>query len=179
MSKDKTATKKNQKFSLKDILFTTIFTIVFLTQIALMFIINNESSFTILFYTGWIVWIFSIYFALIPFLTFKKRGEVEKGKSYIYTSKLVKDGAYAIIRHPQYLGGILFSISITLWNPEWFNIILSFIIIILTYQWSYSEDKILIEKFGVNYEIYKKKVPRLNPILGLAKYLAWKKKKSK
>ncbi len=80
---------------------------------------------------------------------------------------MVKDGVYAIVRHPQYLGRMLLSISITLWNPVWFNFILSFIIIIITYQWTYAEDKSLIEKFGEEYENYKKKVPRLNPILGI------------
>ena len=88
---------------------------------------------------------------------------------------MVKNGAYAIVRHPQYLGGILFSISITLWNPVWVNIILTLIIIILTYQWTYSEDRMLIEKFGEDYTSYKKKVPRLNPLLGIIKYFFYKK----
>lgn len=128
---------------------------------------------------GWIIWGISLYFAIIPFLILKKRGNVEKGKSYIHTTTVVKNGVYAIIRHPQYLGGILFSISITLWNPVWLNIILTIIIIILTYQWTYSEDRMLIKKFGEKYVSYKKKVPRLNPILGIIKYLVYKKKNGK
>ena len=171
MLKNKIKTTDNKKkFSLKDVFFTTIFTIAFLIQIILMFIVKNELNVPLLSYSGWIIWIISLYFVFIPFFSFKKRGGVEKGKSYIHTSKVVKNGTYAIIRHPQYLGGILFTISISLWNPVWFNLILSVIIIILTYQWTYAEDKNLIEKFGKDYENYKKKVPRLNPILGLIKY---------
>ena len=166
--------KNSQKFSSRDIFFTTIFTITFILQIILMFFLEHTFNLPFLTIIGWIIWGFSIYFAVISFLTFKKRGDVDKGKSYIHTTKLVKNGAYAIIRHPQYLGGILFSISITLWNPVWLNIILTLIIIILTYQWTYSEDRMLVEKFGEDYISYKKKVPRLNPILGIIKYLFYK-----
>jgi len=168
-------TKNNQKFSLGTIIFTTIFTIAFLVQIVLMLFIYNELGITFLAHIGWIVWLFSLYFGLITFRTFKKRGDVEKGKSYVYTTKLVKDGPYAIIRHPQYLGGILFTISITLWTQVWLSLVLSIIIIILTYQWTYSEDKNLIEKFGEDYKRYKENVPRLNPILSIIKYYSQKK----
>ncbi len=168
--------EKNQKSRLRNIFFTTIFTLAFFTQIILMFVIENNSNLPILAYIGWIIWVFSLYFAFIPFITFKKRGDIEEGKSYLHTTKVVKNGAYAIIRHPQYLGGILFTISITLWNPEWFNFVLSSIIIILTYQWTYVEDKKLLEKFGEEYGIYKETVPRLNPILGIVRYLSQKKK---
>ena len=176
MLKNKIKTTDNKKkFSLKDVFFTTIFTIAFLIQIILMFIVKNELNVPLLSYSGWIIWIISLYFVFIPFFSFKKRGGVEKGKSYIHTSKVVKNGTYAIIRHPQYLGGILFTISISLWNPVWFNLILSVIIIVLTYQWTYAEDKSLIKKFGKDYENYKRKVPRLNPILGLIMYYLRKK----
>ncbi|MFX1366382.1 MAG: methyltransferase family protein [Promethearchaeota archaeon] len=165
-------TKNNYKFSIGDIILTTIFSIAFIIQIILMFIIYNELGLTYLVYIGYIIWPFSIYFALIPFISFRKRGGVKKGKSYVNTTKLVKEGPYAIIRHPQYLGGVLFSICITLWSQVWLSLILSIIIIFLTYQWTYSEDKKLIEKFGEEYKIYREKVPRLNPILGIIKYFS-------
>ncbi|TFG19041.1 MAG: isoprenylcysteine carboxylmethyltransferase family protein [Promethearchaeota archaeon] len=172
-----TAKEDKIKFSLKDVIFTTIFTIAFILQIFLMFFVQNQINIPFLFFSGWILWIISLYFAFIPFFAFKKRGGVVKGKSYINTSKVVKDGSYAIIRHPQYLSGILFSISMTLWNPVWYNIVLSIIIIILTYQWTYAEDKHLIGKFGQDYETYKSEVPRLNLILGFIKYFAKKNNK--
>jgi len=169
----------NQKVGLAEKIFTIIYTITFIFQIIMLFILKPIFYFLFLTIIGWILFGFSLYFALIPFLIFKKRGDVETGKSYTHTKKVVKDGVYAIIRHPQYLGRILFSISITLWNPVWLNIILTIVIIILTYQWTYSEDKILIEKFGEIYASYKKKVPRLNPILGIIKYLVYKEKNGK
>jgi len=169
-------TKNNQKFSLRDIIFTTVFTIAFIIHIVIMFIFYNELGFTLLTRVGWIVWIFSLYFGLIPFRTFKKRGGVEEGKSYVYTTKIVKDGPYAIIRHPQYLGGILFTISISLWTQVLISLVLSAILIILIYHWTYTEDKNLIKKFGEDYKNYKENVPRLNPILGIIKYISQKRK---
>lgn len=165
-------TKNKPKFSLGSIIFTSIFTIAFIVQIIMMFLIYNELNLTFLVYIGYSIWIFSLYFALIPFRIFKKRGGVKKGKSYVYTNQLVKSGPYAIIRHPQYLGGILFSISITLWTQVLLSLILSIIIIILTYQWTYTEDKNLVKKFGEEYISYKEKVPRLNPILGMIRYFS-------
>ncbi|MFX1320410.1 MAG: methyltransferase family protein [Promethearchaeota archaeon] len=160
---------------IRNIIFTTIFTASFLAQIILMFMFFNELNLIILTYIGYIIWGFSLYFGLISFWTFKKRGGVQKGKSYVHTTKVVEKGPYAIIRHPQYLGGILFSISITLWTQLWVSLILSIIILVLTYQWTYVEDKNLIDKFGEDYERYKDKVPRLNPILGIIKYYIQKK----
>ncbi len=170
MKNERMINKKEKKFKFMNIIFTTIFTMAFLTQIILMFIFFNELNLIILIYIGYIIWGFSLYFGLISFWTFKKRGGVQKGKSYIRTTKLVEKGPYAIIRHPQYLGGILFTISITLWTQLWVSLILSIIILVLTYQWTYAEDKNLIDKFGEDYKKYKEKVPRLNPILGIIKY---------
>ncbi len=170
MNNEKFVETNRKKISLGDIIFTTIFTVSFIIQIILMFLFFNELGIIILVYIGYIIWGFSLYFGLISFWIFKRHGGVEKGKSYVYTTKLVNKGPYAIIRHPQYLGGMLFSISITFWTQLWLSIILSIIIIILTYQWTYAEDKNLIEKFGEDYKNYKAKVPRLNPILGIIKY---------
>lgn len=163
-----------QKFTLKDIILTTIFTIAFLIQIALIFLFSNEMGLAILLYLGYVPWIFSIYLGFIPHHIFKKLGGVKKGKSYIHTSILVDKGPYAIIRHPHYLAGVLFTISITMWTQTLLSLILTILIIVLTYQWTFSEEKSLVEKFGDNYHTYQKKVARINPIYGLYKYFTKK-----
>ena len=168
--------KGKMKFTLVDIIFTTLFTVAFIIQIILMLFYANEMRIVILTYIGWITWIICIYFALINFRSFKKRGKVPKGKSYLNTTILVDKGAYAIVRHPQYLGGILFSISMTLWTQTWLSLVLNIVIIVLTYHWTYSEEKNLVEKFGADYVNYKKNVSRLNPILGIIKYMKRKNK---
>ena len=77
--------KKKKSFSLKDIILTTIFTIFFIVQIILMFLFFNELSLIVLVYIGCVIWVFSIYFGMISFWTFKKRGKVEKGKMEVIT----------------------------------------------------------------------------------------------
>ncbi len=129
-----------QKFSNKDI----IFTILFIVQFSIIFLINKELELTIIFYLEYILWGLSIYLGLISFSIFKKKGEVEKGKSYLNMRRLVEKCPYAIIRHPLYLAGIFLTISITMWTQVMISLIISVILIILTYHWTYSEEKILI-----------------------------------
>ena len=162
----------NQKTwaSFSNLLNAILLTITLVLQVILIFIDKSGFNIVIIQIIGYITWIFSVYFGLVPMWVFKKKGEVVKGENYTKTNKLVDTGTYAIIRHPQYLAGILVSLSITFWVQSFLSMILTVIVIILIYQWSYSEDKILITKFGNEYIEYKRKVTRLNPVIGIALY---------
>lgn len=117
--------------------------------------------------SGWILlWIAGI-FGLIPVFTLKGRGKVQKGKSYIHTNQLVDKGIYSIMRHPQYFAGVLISIGLYLIAPGWINLILGIANITQYYTGTFEEEKRLIAKFGQQYIEYQKKVPRMNPILGI------------
>ncbi len=168
---------KERKFSISNIIFTAIFTIAFITQYILMILSYNALGWIFSLYMGWIIWPFSLYFGFITFRVFKKKGGVEKGTSYTQTTTLVERGPYALVRHPQYLAFVLFSISITLWAQTLVSLFLTGTIIILTYRWTYREESHLIIKFGTSYINYQKRVTRLNPIIGLIKYALRKEKK--
>jgi len=73
-----------------------------------------------LFIIAWIVWAFGMVLVMAPIIIFPRRGGVAKGKSFIHTTKLVDTGIYAVVRHPQYTGGI-YAIFITtlLAYPHW------------------------------------------------------------
>jgi protein-S-isoprenylcysteine O-methyltransferase Ste14 len=119
--------------------------------------------------SGWIIlWIAGL-FGLLPVLTFKILGKVKKGESYVHTNRLVDRGVYSIVRHPQYLAGILISIGLGMIAPGWINSILGIANIAQYYSGTFEEEERLIAKFGQEYSAYQKKVPRLNPILGLIK----------
>jgi protein-S-isoprenylcysteine O-methyltransferase Ste14 len=158
------------QFSTIDKILTSIFTLAFIGQFVLLFIYNNKLNLKYLEYTGYVLWGISIIFAVLPMIILKRKGKAPKGKSYTHTQKIVTTGLYAIVRHPQYFAGIILTISITCITQSWISLILTVLLIILTYQWTYSEDKSLIEKFGEQYEEYKGNVPRLNPILGIIYY---------
>jgi protein-S-isoprenylcysteine O-methyltransferase Ste14 len=129
-------------------------------------------SYLALFIIGWVVWAFGMVLVLAPIVMFPRRGGVPEGKSFVATTRLVKTGIYAVIRHPQYTGGI-YAIFITtlLWYPHWLFGVLGVIGTILTYLGVKEEDKRLIAKFGDNYRVYMSQVPGMNIFLGIMRLI--------
>lgn len=77
-------------------------------------------------------------------------------------SFLKLDGAYKYSRHPIYLFSILFlGFRPTM---DLFYLILFISITLYFYIGSFYEEKKLVEKYGVEYKEYQKKVPRIFPI---------------
>jgi protein-S-isoprenylcysteine O-methyltransferase Ste14 len=159
--------------SLIDILPSTISTILFLSQIIIgIYLLSYISQIKIVAYTGVGLYIFSgLIFGMLPTFEFRKKGGVEKGKSYIHTTKLVDTGIYSIVRHPQYITFILFAIAGMLLFQHWIVIFLGIPVIPLLYIDLVRADNQLIKKFGKDYEKYMKKVPRANFVLGLFRLL--------
>lgn len=119
-------------------------------------------------YAGVGFYVFSgIFFGALPVFEFRKKGGVEKGQSYIHTTKLVDTGIYSIVRHPQYVTFILFAIAGMLLFQHWIIILIGIPVIPLTYIDLIKADKDAIEKFGNDYNAYMKKVPRANFLLGI------------
>ena len=159
--------------SLIDILPSTISTVLFLSQIIIgIYLLSYISQIEIVAYAGVGLYVFSgLIFGMLPTFEFRKKGRVEKGKSYIHTTKLVDTGIYSIVRHPQYITFILFAIAGMLLFQHWIIILLGIPVIPLLYIDLVRADNKLIEKFGKDYEKYMKKVPRANFVLGLFRLL--------
>jgi len=117
---------------------------------------------------GIIFWALGMYLVVYPFIYFKIKGGVKKGKSYVHTEKIVTAGLYSIIRHVQYTGGI-YSIFIAtpLLYPHWLFVALGIPGIVLVYYGTKREDKFLIDKFGDDYVDYMNEVPAINIPLGI------------
>ena len=134
-------------------------------------------SYPTLFIIGWVVWAFGMVLVMSPIVMFPRRGGVPKGKSFVNTTRLVDTGIYAVVRHPQYTGGLYAIFATTLlWYPHWLFAVLGVIGAIVTYLGIIEEDKDLIEKFGEEYIAYKKRVPGMNFVWGLVKLLRRKSK---
>ena len=129
-----------------------------------------------LFIIGWTVWAFGMILVMAPIIMFPRRGRVPKGKSFVYTTRLVDTGIYAIVRHPQYTGGI-YAIFLTtfLWYPHWLFGVLGAIGVTAIYLSCREEDERLVEKLGDNYRAYMQRVPRMNLFLGIVRL--WKNKR--
>ena len=115
---------------------------------------------------GWGIMLLSAIFGWLPIFTLRRKGVVE-GKSYIHTTVLVDSGVYRIIRHPQYLAGILLNIALFLITMHWSVLLLGLIAIVILYLDTFEEEKNNLEKFGDKYQEYQKRVPRLNFIVGI------------
>ena len=120
------------------------------------------------FILGWVVWAIGMVLVMAPIVMFPRRGGVPKGKSFVHTSKLVDTGIYALVRHPQYLGGILaIFIATLLLYPHWLFLVLGIPGAAILYWGTKEEEKRLVERFGSEYEDYMQRVPRMNLILGI------------
>ncbi|MFZ5910702.1 MAG: methyltransferase family protein [Chloroflexota bacterium] len=154
--------------SKKMILMAGALTIAAVGQIALAIVLYEPQASAAVINTGWgILWVSAI-FGWLPIFTFRKKGEV-KGRGYIQTTKLVDSGVYAIVRHPQYLAGVLMSIALPLITQHWSVLALGVVAAVIYYVNTFEEEKDNIEKFGQAYRRYMETVPRLNFILGIVR----------
>jgi protein-S-isoprenylcysteine O-methyltransferase Ste14 len=160
----------------KNILWSTLLTMLCIVcfpanPLVLTGVIEVE-SYLILFIIGWVAWAFGMVLVLAPIVMFPRRAGVPKGKSFVHTTRLVDTGIYAIVRHPQYTGGI-YAIFLTtfLWYPHWLFGVLGVAGAVVVYMSCREEDQRLIEKFGDDYRTYMKRVPGMNFILGLLRLI--------
>jgi protein-S-isoprenylcysteine O-methyltransferase Ste14 len=152
---------------------STFASLLFILQIIVgIYLLSEVSQIEILAYIGVGLYIFSGFiFGMLPTFEFRKKGRIKKGKSYIHTTKLVDTGIYSIVRHPQYITFMMFAIAGMLLFQHWIVIFLGIPVIPLTYIDLLNADKFGINKFGDDYKIYMKKVPRANFLIGIIRVL--------
>jgi len=140
--------------------------ILIVLQIILSFFLYNRAGLPILRHAGWVTLAISAVFGWLPIFAFRKKGGVPKGRSYIQTTVLVDSGVYAVVRHPQFLAGILLSLALILITQHWLIAMIGVVAMVLNYLIALKADQELTEKFGEDYERYVQKVPRMNFLVG-------------
>jgi protein-S-isoprenylcysteine O-methyltransferase Ste14 len=165
----------------KNILWSTLITILgivcFPANPLVLTSVIEVKSYLALFIIGWVVWAFGMVLVMAPIVMFPRKGGATKGKSLVNTTCLVDTGIYAIIRHPQYTGGIYATFLTTmLWYPHWLFVVLGIIGIAVIYMGCREEDQRMIDKFGDDYKSYIERVPRMNFITGITRLVRQKKK---
>jgi len=153
----------------RDPLFWAYSILMFL-PIIVVFFFYNYYSLDFLVYAGWIVLVFSIVLILLAGAEFRRKG-APKGRSVVNTTVLVDTGVYAIIRHPQYLGFLLFVLGLILMSQHWISVFSYVIGSFLFYKDVLREERMNIEKFGDDYIRYMKMVPRTNIVRGIIRIL--------
>jgi len=104
---------------------------------------------------SWLLFIFSICYAIIAFSLFRRYGK--HGRNFENTTRLVTTGLYHFVRHPMYgsllfLGWGMFLKSITL-----HSIVLLIMITLALYTTGKIEEEEVMKKFGEDYSSYLKK----------------------
>ena len=160
-----------QKTSWRSYILATVAGLLTLAQLISVFFLGVDDVNSALRILGWIIWLLSIIFGVLPIIIFRARGGVPQGKSYVKTTLLVDDGLYGIIRHPQYLAGILLNLALILISQHWLIILLGLPSMVLTYIDIQKADQNEIEKFGDAYRDYMERVPQINFILGIIRQL--------
>lgn len=156
----------------KNILWSTLITILgaicFPANPLVLTGVIEVSSHLTLVILGSVIWVFGMVLVITPIIMFPRHGGVPEGKSFVNTTQLVDKGIYAVVRHPQYTGGV-YSIFITtaLWYPHWLFVLLGMIGTVIIYMSCREEDQRLIQQFGSEYIAYMRRVPRMNIFLGI------------
>jgi protein-S-isoprenylcysteine O-methyltransferase Ste14 len=148
-----------------------------IAQYILGFFVYNLPGWPPLQAVGWGVWVVSVIFGIAPIFLLGRRGGGARGKSCVETTHLVDTSLYAVVRHPQYLAGILFNISMMLLAQHWLVIVLGAISAAILYFDIQAADRQGIEKFGDEYRRYVRRVPQINIPLGLLRL--WRAKRTR
>jgi len=156
----------------------SISTVLTVAEIVLAFFLRRPGP-EVLKWAGWVCLWTSAIFGWLPIITFRRRGGVAKGESYMKTTVLVDTGIYAIVRHPQ--GGtawLLINLGVMLIAQHWTSVVLGLASMGLVYPDAFKADQSCSEKFGDEYERCMERVPRVNFVAGIIR-LARRGKSSK
>ncbi len=130
----------------------------------------------ILQYLGWVVLAVGLPFFFSPLIYFNKEGKPQEGKNLMLTTVVVDKGTYSIVRHPQILGCIIVMLASMLISQHWAVIIIGITLSVSFYIEVVKEEKGLVVKFGDDYSNYMQRVPRMNFLVGLVRWL-WRGRK--
>jgi len=161
----------------RDPLFWAYSVLMFL-PIILVFVFYNYYGFDFLVYAGLVLLAFSVVIIFLAGGEFREKGGALKGKSVVHTTVVVDSGIYAVVRHPQYLGFILFVLALVLVSQHWLSVISWIIGSTLFYRDVLKEEQLSVEKFGDDYKRYMQKVPRMNFLIGIRRLLRRRRKQS-
>jgi protein-S-isoprenylcysteine O-methyltransferase Ste14 len=147
------------------------YSILMFLPIVMVFVFYNCYRLDFLVHAGWILLVFSVVIIFLAGGEFRKKGGAPKGKSIVHTTVVVDSGIYAVVRHPQYLGFILFVLALVLMSQHWLSVISWVMGSALFYRDVLREEQMSIEKFGDDYRSYMQRAPRMNLFLGVVRLL--------
>lgn len=76
---------------------------------------------------------------------------------------IITSGVYSVVRHPQYLGGLLAHVGITFLFSAWFSLLSTPMMVLLVFLISKKEEKELSKEFGKEFQEYAEEVSMFLP----------------
>lgn len=150
----------------RDNLLFGAYGIALIAQFVLLFTTHHARNPVILGF-GYAIWGLSCLFGVLPMLVLKRSGSVPQGQAYVNTTTLVTGSVYGLVRHPQYLAGILLSIGLALLTQHWVSTLLVLPVYLGIEIDARGEDRRCEAFFGEAYREYMARVPRLDLVLGI------------
>ncbi len=77
---------------------------------------------------------------------------------------VVSGGVYGLVRHPQYLGGVMGHLGVSLLLSSRDSLLVTPIVVCVVYLICWKEEKELVREFGDEYREYQRRVPMLIPM---------------
>ena len=76
---------------------------------------------------------------------------------------VVSGGVYGLVRHPQYFGGVMGHLGVSLLLSSRDSLLVTPIVVCVVYLICWKEEKELVREFGDEYRRYQRRVPMLIP----------------
>lgn len=137
----------------------------------LYFLWLHDAIFPALAYAGWPILAGGFALIFLSTRTLKTHGQTEPRKDFTHTTRVVRHGIYAVVRHPLYLGWLLMYVAAMFFSQHWLVLILALLGSGCLYGIARWEDQELVARFGPAYEQYMQSVPRMNLAAGILQLL--------
>jgi len=137
-----------------------------LVYFGLLFVLETPSALVFLRYLGLILFGSGIILIILAILALRRD----------QTGTVINSGAFAVVRHPMYLGSILLFISMSCFLPHWIMVALSVINLFIIYRFMLEGERQNLEKFRDAYARYMEVVPRANLFTGVIRLLQRKRR---
>lgn len=152
----------------RELVETSIFGLLFLGQVVMCVLFYNSAGLVFLVYLGWALLAVGFFALGGPARrAFQRRGGAKSREEWLQTQQLVESGIYAVIRHPMYLGFMVYVAALMLIAQHWLSVLLGGPILVYLYVSMRAEERINLQKFGHDYRDYMQRAPRMNVLVGL------------
>jgi protein-S-isoprenylcysteine O-methyltransferase Ste14 len=145
------------------------FVILYGLLIIFFILFYNSANLEVPLYLGWGILIVGIMFLFLA--SRSRRKGLKSKKEGESKGVLIESGMYAFVRHPEFLGHMLIFVALVLIAQHWAGIVIGVTLVVLLYLAMLEEEKGNVEKFGDAYEDYMRRVPRINLVAGIIKFL--------